>query len=393
VRGNYWVNKAREQNIPPVEGGAPLPRGGVDVAIIGGGAAGACLYNALEHTNVSACLVETSLDVGCGATGRGAGIITWNNELATSEETRRFSLQNNRMLRSAINNLNFDCDFAGNGHIYMTEYHKHAEFMVSDNSLILHQEGETMVIANADEMLSAVSSDKFGGGVILPSAYTVNPYKLAHALTLIEKSPARRVLTDAHVESVNKSGNNFKVKIRDRGTITARKVVYCTGARTKDFVPELDGFLNLSVMHSVATKPLNDKYYYAFPPHSMSNGHRWFRLSNGRMIMGDSREFNDDFEESSELSFRKTQSVLYDTFPLIESEVEFGWSGLTCIAKDNIPLIGEIPNRTNEFVFTGLGSNPFCFAFLGGIVMADHLISGHTKIENAEIFSLKGRIK
>jgi glycine/D-amino acid oxidase-like deaminating enzyme len=253
----------------------------------------------------------------------------------------------------------------------------------------MEETGESYVTMNREEVLGGVMSERFAGGVYLPSAFCVNPHLLTNQLVNRVDAGRNRVITGRIVESVTRDDNIFKITLKEEDTIFARKVVYCVGAYTPQLVPETEELFDLKRNICIATKRIGPNMFYSIPRASMSDGYKWFRSTNGRLLAGSVDKFNGEYDSPN--VYKKLAKDFYETFPMIEAPIKFNWVSLIASTKSG-PIVGPLPNRENEFVSAGYGNSSLSYAFLSGFIVADQIVNGGTDFPYADIFSPEGRL-
>jgi len=79
-------------------------------------------------------------------------------------------------------------------------------------------------------------------------------------------------------------------------------------------------------------------------------------------------------------------------FPDRKFELSNIWSSLIAKPYDDMPFVGQIPERNNEYVLSGFGRYSFNQIFLAAAMIRDYIKEGTTNLPAANLFTLKGRI-
>jgi gamma-glutamylputrescine oxidase len=292
---NYWFNTCPTRH----KVSAGLVRN-ADILIIGGGIAGlSLLYTLINAGYTNTYLVEEST-VGSHASGRSSGQLMLRglklfHEYGEDVGARylEFMGENNRRFLSGLRRAPFDTDLRDSGGLRLADTDEELDRLERESAFILKHRNLNCPMLTAKEIESHIPKTKFRGGMFMPNEAMFNPYKVTNGLREFIEQKGSRVLTDTQVEEVKEnSDGTLAVSIRHRGTIRAKKVVYCMNAYTPELLPELAEAMIPYRGQMIATDYLDSEIVVnVLPAMSMScnNSNEYFRVYNGRLLVGGKR--------------------------------------------------------------------------------------------------------
>lgn len=375
----------------------------VDTLIIGGGIAGiSLLYYLVNSGMINTYLVEET-SVGFRASGRGMGQLMLRgpklfHEMPDGAEYLAFVGDNNKRFLNGLRALSFDQDLIESGGLRLATDDKEMSKLERESSFIHEVRGIDCPVLSRSQLDTIISAKNFVGGMFVPNEAIYNPYKVINGLRdTVEKSGAR-VFTNTQVESVvTNDDNSLTVSVRHRGTIRAKQVVYCTGAYTAGLLPEFADILTPFREQMIATDYLENNLLQAISTMSIScnNGNERLRQQAGRLLISGMRQSVRGQQErivyDGEISpaiYDKLRVFAVDSFPVLkQTKFSYVWSSIFCATPDGKPLIGPIPNRPNQYIFTGFGCYDSSNVILGSMTIKDYIKNKDSATPNSHILN------
>lgn len=395
---NYWFTTCpTEQNVT-----TGLVRN-VDVLIIGGGIAGTTLLSHLVHGGLSNVYLVEEDSVGFHASGRGSGqLMLRGNKLFSKmpqkdgEAYLRFIHNNNTAFVKGLRNVRFDTDLRESGGLRLAVSEQELDDLEQESKMIREVIGIDCPMLTRDDVSVLLPDNCFLGGMFVPTEAMFNPYKIVNGLRELVEKRGSRVITGCQVTSVQKTESGFAVSIRHRGTIKAKKVVYCTNAYTPELIPELSSVMKSFRGQMIATDIIDASILQYIPYMSIScnDCSEYFRFHGQRFLVGGMRKtvrgnqvgIIDDGEISPAI-YDRLRSFLVDTMPsLRDTKIANTWSGIMCETLDGLPLIGKLPNREGEYIFAGFNGYGFSHTIGGSTIVRDVILNGESSDINARLF-------
>lgn len=374
-----------------------------DVLIIGGGIAGiSMLYTLLNAGVTNVYLVEEST-VGFHASGRSSGQLMFRgfklfHELGNEvgSEYLHFISENNKRFIRGLRVAGFDTDLRDTGGLRLAVNKSELKKLELEASFVKRHYNLDCPLLSEREINSLIPQTKFVGAMFVPTEATFNPYKVVNGLRELVERKGARVLTNCQVTGVEDDTSGLAVSIRHKGIIRTKHVVYCTNGYVPELLPEFDSFMMPYRGQMVATDYLDESIARLLPVMSMScnDCNEYFRLYNGRLLIGGMRHavrgeqknlVNDG--EMSPSVFERLRDFVSGNLPFIQN-VKFThtWSGIMASTKDGLPLIGAVPNRSNQYILGGFNGYGFGHALFGSMIIKDLIRTGRSDHPGVQLF-------
>ncbi len=360
-----------------------LPRE-ADVIIVGGGLAGLLtLYYLTLDSKLNVYLIEDGA-LGSHASGRGIGSINLFDYYFTKsllDEPDKYltyvSLfkNNSDLFNQLITQEGIDCGYHKSGAMYLAQSDKevaelHALHKLLENKLPKAVWSRQL---DASEAILLTGSPYFKGGMFVPNDSVYSPCKLISGLADICQKNERKIFTNTILDNVTQTQDGMNLHIRNRGVITAKRVVYCTGIYTGKVIPGVNKYLLTHKQHVVATQQIDPRLISRLPQGGMIFDGIRVRATEDRILLQNAPSPITEKLYDAELNIRACENLrklLKTIYPEIgRTEIEYVWSTISCTGIDGFPISGEIHNRPNEYVNIGFGSTN-----LNGIMLASHMI-------------------
>lgn len=342
----------------------------VDVAIIGGGIAGATAAYWLGRRGGLKTVVIDQDKCASGATGRSGGFILrgifayYNQAVKTyGRETAKQVLAFNEQTLAHIK------DFAA-------EYGNHFDYGQCGSYLLACSLDE---LSDLDESAQLMKEDGFDceyikedpidrdfyGAIHNPGDAAVNP---AHLVKSLLNASQAAILEGEQVYDMQSTANGVTLRTQNY-VLHAGKVLLCTNAYTplieRWFIDKLKPVRGQIMVTRPINKKVVDKLCYA------NYGYEYFRmLPDGRFLLGGCREpfKNDETGTYADMITQPVQKALQnymrDRFPDIAgTPIDHRWSGLMAFTADGLPLVGELPPLPNVYFAVGCNAHGMGYSF------------------------------
>lgn len=183
--------------------------------------------------------------------------------------------------------------------------------------------------------------------------------KLVQALQRKVQSMGVQILTG--IEVINYTEKSKLVEVETPlATFTAKQLLFCTNAFTKQLLPDIDIIPNRGqVILTAPIKDLKIKGTFHF-----DEGYYYFRNVGNRLLLGGAR--NKAFEEENTLHMQTTDTIerelknFMQTYLLPETSftITDKWSGIMAMGNEKSPIVQAVTERT------------FCCVRMSGIGVA-----------------------
>ena len=399
-QSNYWFDTH-----PTRYGTTSSVIKNADVLIIGGGIIGLTLLYQLINAGLTDTYLVEEETVGFHASGRSSGHLIMRGQPLFSElpveqgiQYAKFMAESIGRMTKGLRSANFNCQFRETGGLRLAQNVDDLSLLKQESAFIREHTGVDCVMLSDKEACVITKSDAFIGGMFVPNESTFNPYKLTNGLADLVCRRGKRILSNCQVESVvPTTGDSLAVSIRHKGIIRAKRVVYCTNAYTHDLLPETKDWMSPFRGQIAATDSLSDDVIEALPTMALScnNGSEYFRLHDGRLLVGGMRQSIRGQQEGivydGEISrsiYDKLRDFSMKALPVLKgTKFSHTWSGIMCATNDGLPLIGPVPNRHNQFMMCGFNGYGFSHSLMSSLVLKDYLVAEKSHIIGNELFN------
>lgn len=399
---SLWIREA-----PALDAGGECPAR-TDVAVVGGGVAGICAALHLARAGADVCVLEAG-EVASRASGRNDGQVLlglgehYNRIVGQfgDEDARAlwaFIRDNNGGLRSEVHDAGIDCGLTEAGGLRLAETeHEFAELQQAGALLATEGIDHRLVdAAGVRELLPA--AEGFHGAMLLPGESCVQPAAMVRGLAALARSAGARIVQHAPVAAIEGAMGQFDVRLADGRRLEATAVVHCTAALGAAI--DRSGFLGRTVFpfrgQIIATDPLPDAVQERFAPYAMSSNfcYEYFRMHGGRFVLGGMRwsvkgeelRITDDGAHNPEVS-RNLEAYARRHFPILaDTPFPEVWTGIMAGTHDGLPLVGPMPGQPGAFAYLAFNGYGLSFAWLGGKLLADHVLKGKSDHPAAAMF-------
>lgn len=374
-----------------------------DVVIVGGGLAGLLtLYFVTKNTKLNAFLIEEG-SLGFHSSGRGIGSINLFSENVIRHITEHddghtilpLVKAEADKLSSLIKNESLDCDYQKIGGIYVGEYDTGLANLRKIHELCEKHYPDTFwtqSISNTNlKELVQSESRVLNGGIFCPPDFNFSPVKLINSLSRLLERDQRRILSNCILDNVTQTQSGINVHIRNRGVISTKTIVYCTGIYSQKVVPGVSKFLMANKQHIIATQKLPTPSLLGIPSNPIViNGTR-VRLVNNRFLLESSPLLSSEKIYDGEINIRACEN-LRKLFRLLypdiaKCEIEYLWSHISCCGIDGFPISGQLFNRPNEYINIGFGSSNLNFIVSASEMISNMIANGTVSEQYQKLFN------
>jgi glycine/D-amino acid oxidase-like deaminating enzyme len=336
-----------------------------DRSALDGNVTADCLVIGAGFTGLSAALhlAEAGRDIvlldahtpGWGASGRNGGQVNPGLKDGPGSLARRFGADlGGRMTRLSggsgdlvfdlIERHGIDCDATRVGWIRAAHTRK-ALGELRSVAAEWREVGAKVDDLDADEIESLLGTDCYVGGIIDRRGGNLHPLNYALGLADAAERAGARIHGSSPVTGIEAQGERISVRTAS-GRVTARRVLVCTNAYTKDLADPLGRTVVPVISVQVATAPLSSNVAASILPlgHAVSDTKRllvYFRKdAEGRFIIGGRGATTDRDVQKRQQALRDTALRLY---PQLENaQWNHAWGGNVALTRDHLPGLHQL---------------------------------------------------
>jgi len=388
-RANCWW----DQTCTPVDRPALEGDHSFDVAIIGGGFTGISAALHLAEAGKSVIVLEKRY-VGWGASGRNGGFCCLGGgRLGDAALDKRFGRADRLAFRAAelaaiklVDDLTtrhkIDIDRHSDGETELAHRPNDMDDLRARIPEIKENYGlDARPIEKADLAAHGLAGP-FHGGLTIPAGFGLNPRKYLTGLAEVAEAAGAVIVHDTSVERLNRSGQGFDI-LTSGGRVRAGKVVIATNGYSSEDLPDwLAGRYMPAQSSVIVTRPLTDEELHAagWTSQQMVYDTRhllhYFRLMPDRRMLFGMRGGLMTGPAAEARAIKRVRRDFETMFPAwTHVEIPYTWSGMVCLARDQMPFVGQVPGQQGLFASLCYHGNGVAMGSYSGALIAD-LIAG-----------------
>lgn len=362
-----------------------------DVAILGGGIAGASLAWHLRGAGRRVALLEGTR-IAAGATGRSGGFLLSGTAAPLATAVRTFGLpralrtwrvteENHRLLREAIREGHVRCDHqrTGSWRIAMSEAERE---VLRDSAEIAAREGLGMRWVDAADLPAALRRPAFFGGTFQAGDGEVHPARLAAGLASAAERAGVRIFEGTPALGLSPDGAGVRIRC-DRGGVRASIAAVCLNAWIPRLLPGFEERVRPVRGQVLATAPLPERLhegvFYAKEGYIY-----WRQLPDGRLLLGGFRFLDFDGEVGYEDRLHpRIQAALEGFLPEIldgrKPPIERRWTGTMAFPCDGMPIVGPLPGDPAVLLAGAFQGHGLALGHIAAKWLSDLILHGRSE--------------
>ncbi|MCX7561286.1 FAD-dependent oxidoreductase [Sulfitobacter sp. F26204] len=383
MHGVQWVQTSKEsfQNTP--YSGA----GDFDLVVVGGGFCGLSIARFAARENLSVLLLEAG-KVGCGASGRNAGIAVPHFPGGMTVEdvdaqigkprSRKFTdlvAGGTEWLFEEIREHQILCDAEQNGWIQPAHSQKSLRRIERVYESWKANGVEVQWLAG-DEISERTGAKGYIGGWYGRTGGAVNPYALGQGLARVALAQGVVLMEQTPVTKMHKDGG-VQIVETPAGSFRAKQVVFATNGYTPGLFPHMKQSVIPIRLFQTFTRPLTPEEQAAVMPMrqtftDLRKGGGFIRLDVDNRILTGGAVFNIPGKRS--YGVRHSNRFIEEIFPSLKGiETTQYWEGYCALTESSVPAIERLDD--NVFAVLGFSSRGLVLTNTLGREMA-HFLAG-----------------
>ena len=386
---NFWATTVDS----PAIVASPNLADSVDVAVVGGGYCGLSAARTLAKRGVKVVVLEAET-FGWGASSRNGGMVLTGMKLPVPTLIKRYGREAVRKMYAAshdsidcveqiVHEENIDCNFSRCGHLEVACKQAHFDGYEESAALIKREFDHEIRIIPKSELRDEIGSDIYFGGMVDETSAGLNPARYVAGLAHAAQRAGACLYDHTRVTSVELERNNHVRKFRvhtSRGGITAREVIFASGAYTTDATPALRKKIIPIGSYIIATETLPADLARELSPRNRmiyDSKHflYYYRLTpDNRVLFGGRAAFFPETENTVRQSADILRRGMIGVYPqLRDAKVEFVWGGTLDFTLDVMPHAGKIDGMyfATGFAGHGVAAATWFGAKLAGLICGD----------------------
>ncbi|MCC3375783.1 FAD-binding oxidoreductase [Cohnella sp. REN36] len=356
------------------------------VAIVGGGMTGTIIGYVLARSGISTILIEQDR-VASGSTSANTGLIQYSNDIMLSELAGQIGEPDAVMFYRACKNaveklcdvaegLPQDVHFRRRSSLYYASTPNDVAPLRREYEM-LHRHGFDAEWWDADRIAS-VFPFRREAAIVTQGDGEIDPYRFVSELARDGVQHGLRIHEHTTLKSVEGEKGGIVCRT-ERGEIHAERIVYAVG-----YSPESAGgrcvraLLNRSYV--IVTKPLPSlaEWHQRWLLWETARPYLYLRTTtDGRMIAGGRDEpVRQPVQTDRELGNYTAQLMndLRELFPTYDVELAYEWCATFGESADQLPWLGEDPDRSGQYYALGYGGNGTVYSQMAAQLLLDDIL-------------------
>ena len=305
--------------------------------------------------------------------------------------------RNNIALRDLVER-GLACDAQFNGGFRMSSTAKQA-VQLEDSAELLNKWGFYPARFDHDQSQHVMVVPYVKSSLFTPGEGMFDPFVFTNRLTRLLRKNGVWVVYGARVAGASNSADGPQIQLDNGHVMTAGKIVHTT-SKTVPWDRAHENIVHRRE-HVIRTEPLSadlDEMPLPLMPVELHGGLESIRIHDRAVIMtgGKAGLKNDpelgvtDDTSSNERVLGQLDKTMLHNFPITNHmEVSHQWTYIETATKDDLPLMGELPEHPGQFVNVAHNRNKFGLAFLGAKNIAQRILRMKMTDQEFKIFDPK----
>ena len=220
-----------------------------------------------------------------------------------------------------------------------------------------------------DEIENQFDLQNTFGGILSRQGASIDAFCFTHELLNYNVKKGLRLYDKTIIKSIKETTDNLMIAYTDeQRTITAKKIIYCTGYESKNLIKS--DFVKLKSTYAIVSER-DDRFHKLDDVLVWNTTKPYLYLrttDDGRLLIGGEDEnFKNSIKRDVLLDkkHRKLVKIIKDILPVKDFYTDFKWAGTFGETKDALPYIGEHKRFKNSYFVLGFGGNGITFSVTG----------------------------
>jgi glycine/D-amino acid oxidase-like deaminating enzyme len=359
-----------------------------DVLIVGGGMSGAlCAHVLRQEKELDVVLIDRRKP-GSGSSSANTGILQFSSDKmlhqlidqqGEQDAVYFYQLCQKALedLEKAANALSEDPEFRMQKSLYFASSGEDAVKLAREYDVLKRFDFPVEYLEPA-EISSRFPFSK-PAALVTSGDADVNPYQFVQIMLKDASAAGVRIYEYTPLLRKTKTVHGFTCE-SEKGTISARYIIFATGYENDFLAQQLGADLNRS--YAVVTDPLPSlkTWYKEWMIRETKRPYLYMRTTkDGRIVAGGLDEDKAEAPLNEGLIEERGERILQkikEHFPDLSPKLSHTWCATFGESHDGLPYIGEHPNRLGEYYCLGFGGNGTVYSMLGATIIKDLITKG-----------------
>lgn len=365
-----------------------------DVAIIGAGFTGVSAAYHLAKADVAVAVLDAQ-SLGWGASGRNGGFCCLGGgKLDDQALDKRFGASGRiafrRTEKAAVDlvdnltsDLKLDVDRHSHGETELAHRPKDFRTLSAQIGRLRENYEVDVELIEAADLAKHGMNGAFHGGLTIRAGFGLNPRKYIDGLAWAAEQEGAKIFDKSPVNRIEQTAQGFALHT-PKGELNAERVIVATNGYSSDDLPDwLAGRYLPSQSNVLVTRPLTSAELNAqgWQSEQMAFDTRnllhYFRLMPDRRFLFGLRGgllSSPAAEKRARVRARHDFEKMFPAWRHVETT--HNWSGMVCIARHQLPFVGEVPEVSGAFIGLCYHGNGVAMGSYAGALLAD-LVQGN----------------
>ncbi len=270
-------------------------------------------------------------------------------------------------LDDLVKQINSDCGFKKKQSLYSATSKKDLKWMKSEFE-IRKENGFDVSWLSGEEIKEKFGLEGSYGGILSEQGASFDSFHFTHDLLKHNFEKGLEIYDKTFLKSKKSNKDNIVFETENGDTITAKKVIYCTGFETTEIIKEK--FVSLLNTYAIAGERSNQNSILTdILIWDSSEPYHYMRTTDDlRLLVGGEDEKFSTPDKKLSLVGKKTKLLskhVNKVFPQLDFTPDFSWCGTFGETKDGLPYIGTHPKFPESYFVLGFGGNGITFSVTG----------------------------
>lgn len=349
-----------------------------DILIIGGGITGSLIAHQCIADGYSTVLIDKR-EIANGSTSASTSMLQYELDIPLyklidmvgqkAAISSYFACANAiDDLKKIVQQIRSDCGFTKKRSLYFAAAKKDVDWLKKEFNT-RKENGLKVKWLEPEDITNKYKIQNTYGGILSDQGASVDVFQLTHDVLEFNHEKGLQVFDKTSIKNILYKKNNVIAVTGFENTITAKKIIYCTGYESTEMIK--DDFVKLLSTYAMVGEQceddqshLNDTIFW-----NTSDPYHYMRTTddNRLLIGGEDEDFANAEKRDALLKVKSSRLKKYvnKILPHYDFRTDFTWSGTFGETKDGLPYIGQHPDFPSAYFVLGFGGNGITFSVIG----------------------------
>ncbi len=362
-----------------------------DVLIVGGGITGALMAHSCIKNGFKTVLIDKR-EIANGSTSATTSMLQYEIDIPLYQLSKMIGAEGAiasykacrdsiKQIEQLVKEIHSHCGFASKKSLYFANKVKDLNWLKTEYE---HRKNAGFEVTWLNK---AILKKDYGllaeGGILSADGASIDAFCLTHDLLNHNVKKGLKVFDKTELKHVKYQKECVLATTDTEATITANKIIYCTGYESQALLP--DTIVKLKSTYAIVSeqeknlnKTISNTLFW-----NTESPYLYFRsTADGRILVGGEDEnFRNSTKRDALLNEKRLKLIkmFQKLLPKLTFIDDFAWCGTFGETKDGLPYIGTHPKFEHSYFCLGFGGNGITFSIIGAD-MVTGMIKGETNL-------------